>query len=112
MAEYLVRAKAKAEKLAELAEKLREKAFDEVRPFGAAMSGSLRNAHVDESGTATWEELCYCSPPLKMERAAVLDTYFDEIRTEQVKAGEGWARIEKLPRLFPGMQDSDDSTGG
>ncbi len=46
-----------------------------------------------------WEEEDYCSPPLAQERAAVLDTYFDEIKVEQVNAGEGWKRITKLPKL-------------
>jgi len=29
----------------------------------------------------------------------VLDQYFDEISVERVDAGEGWKRIEALPRL-------------
>jgi hypothetical protein len=36
---------------------------------------------------------------LAEERAAVLDNYFDEIGVERVDAGEGWKRIEALPRL-------------
>jgi hypothetical protein len=36
-----------------------------------------------------------------MERAAVLDTYFEDIRVEPVREDEGWQRIADLPRLFP-----------
>jgi hypothetical protein len=36
---------------------------------------------------------------LAEERAAVLDNYFDEISVERVDAGEGWKRIEALPKL-------------
>ncbi len=52
----------------------------------------------------------YCSPPLAMERAAVLDSYFDDIQVEAVKAGEGWSRIQEMPRLFsslPGQSTED-----
>ena len=42
---------------------------------------------------------------LAQERAAVLDHFFDNIRTEPVKAGEGWDRIAVLPPLFPDLAD-------
>jgi hypothetical protein len=99
MAYYIVRAKPKPERLAELNRRLGENAFLELRPFGKALTHSLNNAKIDPDGTAIWEEEDYCSPPLAQERAAVLDAYFDEITVEPVKAGEGWARIENLPKL-------------
>ncbi len=40
------------------------------------------------------------SPPLAMERAAVLDHYFEDLRLERVSAGEGWRRIAGLPSLW------------
>ena len=99
MAHYLVRAKAKPERLAELHRQLDENAFIHLRPFGKALTHSLTNARVQPDGTAIWEEEDYCSPPLAQERAAVLDAYFDQIKTEQVNAGEGWKRINALPKL-------------
>ena len=99
MAHYIVRAKPKPERLAELNRRLHEKAFINLRPFGKALTHSLNNAKIDSNGTAVWEEEDYCSPPLAQERAAVLDAYFDEITVEPVKAGEGWARIEDLPKM-------------
>jgi len=72
-------------------------------PFGRAMTMSLRRARRDpETGEAVWVEEDYCSPPLAMEREAVLDDYFEEIRVvhEDVDEAEGWAEIEDLPLLW------------
>ena len=99
MAYYLVRATPKPERLAELQERLRADAFSGLRPFGKALTYSLIEARAQPDGTAIWEEEDYCSPPLAQERAAVLDTYFDDIDVERVNAGEGWKRIERLPKL-------------
>jgi|SRR5690349_3845991 hypothetical protein len=99
MAHYLVRAKLKADLRGDLTQKLRENTFIALRPFGKALTYSLREARVAPDGLAIWEEEDYCSPPLAQERAAVLDTYFDQITVEQVNPGEGWKRIEGLPKL-------------
>ena len=101
MAEYLVRAIPGADRMGELATRLAGTEIDEMKPFGRSMAASLRNARLEADGRATWEETCYCTPPLRMERAAVLDAYFTEIETETVEADEGWKRIDQLPRLFP-----------
>jgi len=100
MAHYLVTAKPKQELLPRLKQKLREKAFSDLQPFGRALTYSLENARLRADGYAVWEEEDYCSPPLAEERQAVLDTYFDDIRVEAVKEGQGWQRIEGFPRLF------------
>ncbi|MFQ5847432.1 MAG: hypothetical protein ACE5IQ_07105 [Candidatus Methylomirabilales bacterium] len=108
MAYYLVWAKAKLERLPELETLLAQKAFEGLRPFGQALSAGLGGARVGVDGIAVWEEEDYCSPPLAMERAAVLDTYFDDIRVEAVKPGEGWSRIRELPRLFRALASTPD----
>jgi len=99
MAHYLVRAKPKPERLQELHSRLGENAFINLHPFGKALTHSLNEARAQSDGTVIWEEEDYCSPPLAQERAAVLDMYFDEITVEQVNAGDGWKRIERLPKL-------------
>jgi hypothetical protein len=99
MAHYIVQARPKPDRLRELNRKLRENAFIDLRPFGKALTQSLCGARIQADGLAIWEEEDYCSPPLAQERAAVLDTYFDEITVEQVNAGEGWKQIEGLPKL-------------
>lgn len=103
MAYYLVRAKPKLDRLGELEKLLMEKAFEGMRPFGNALSAGLSGARIGDDGLVLWEEEDYCSPPLAMERAAVLDTYFDDIQVEAVKLGEGWTRIRGLQQLFPNL---------
>ncbi|MBV8866225.1 MAG: hypothetical protein JO210_12600 [Acidobacteriaceae bacterium] len=81
--------------MAELCDRLRENSFIKLRPFRKALTYSLLEARMQPDGTAIWEEEDYCSPPLAQERAAVLDRYFDEIKVEQVNAGEGWSRSKR-----------------
>ena len=100
MAYYLVRARPKPTRMAELAEKVQAQAFLTLRPFGEALSQGLKGARWESPGVAIWEEEDYCSPPLAMERAAVLDHYFDEITVERVNRDEGWTRIQPLPAIF------------
>jgi hypothetical protein len=101
MAHYLVTAKPKSGRLADLLSNLRKGAYASMRPFGQTMTHSLQNARLREDGYATWEEEDYCSPPLAQERAAALDKFFDELEVTPVQEGSGWEEIEALPRLFP-----------
>lgn len=103
MAHYLVRARPRRGKLDELQVRLQQDAFLDLQPFGRALTRGLRGARMEGDG-AVWEEEDYCSPPLAEERAAVLDGYFEGIAVEPVVEGEGWRRIEALPRLFPDLQ--------
>jgi len=100
MAHYLVKAKAHQNRLAELKTRLDRAEIRVIRPFGTALDYSLQNARLDEAGWAVWEEEDYCHPPLAMERAAILDTYFTDLSVEKVKDGAGWQKIEHLPRLW------------
>ena len=102
MAYYLVKAKAQTALLPQLRARLDSGEIEQMRPFGTALHGSLNDARVGADGMAVWEEEDYCRPPLAMERAAVLDTYFTELSVESVKPGDGWKRIEQLPRLWLG----------
>ena len=108
MAYYLVRAKAHEDLLAELRSRLDSGEIKKMKPFGMALQYGLDNARLDAraDGLVVWEEEDYCSPPLAQERAAVLDTYFTELRVERVQKDQGWARIEPLPRLWPGAKFS------
>lgn len=101
MAYYLVRARLKPSLADELRMPLERGKFRSMRPFGPALTRSLEGARLDPgTGEAVWEEKDYCSPPLAMERAAVLDRYFDNLRVERVREGEGWRRITGLPSLW------------
>lgn len=101
VAHYVVRARLKPELAKELKTKLEAGEFRSLRPFGQELSAALEKARRDpKTSEAVWEEQCFCSPPLAMERKAVLDHYFEEISTEQVSQGEGWRRIEDLRSLW------------
>src|SRR5215207_2418540 len=101
MAYYLVRARLREELSDELRAQLDRGAFRELRPFGRAVTAGLESARRDPaSGDVLWEEEDYCSPPLAMERAAVLDRYFEDIRVEPMAQGAAWERIRDLPPLW------------
>lgn len=103
MAYYLVTASPREELLPELQSKLARNEFVSLRPFGRALSSSLRRARRLPGGQAMWEEEDYCQPPLAEERAAVLDHYFDNLSVKPVVEGTGWALIEPLPAMFPSL---------
>jgi hypothetical protein len=105
MAYYLVTAWPRRARLKELETRLRRNEFVRLRPFGHALTLSLRGARRFPDGLAVWEEEDYCRPPLAQERAAVLDDYFDRLKVETVEEGEGWKRIEGLTRLFPALAE-------
>jgi hypothetical protein len=108
MAHYLVRARARPEKLGEPSARLAADAFGDLQPFGRALTKGLRGARID-GDEVVWEEEDYCAPPLKEERAAVLDDYFDGIAVERVTEGEGWRRIAALPHLFADLRRSREA---
>ena len=77
--------------------------YQKMRPFGKSLQYSLENARIDteDSAFALWVEEDYCSPPLAMEREAVLDRYFNDITVEKVKSeNEAWSRLKDKPRLW------------
>lgn len=100
MAYYLVTARPDAARLADLRARLDSGEIQAMRPFGIALHEGLDGARVVAGGQWAWEEEDYCRPPLAMERAAVLDHYFTDLRVEAVSEGEGWRRIETLPRFW------------
>ena len=100
MAYYFVKAKPIQDKLTELKSRLDSNEILVMSPFGQALDYSLRNARMEADGWAVWEEEDYCRPPLAMERAAILDTYFTDLSVEKVDQGTGWQRIEHLVNLL------------
>ncbi|CAN5891871.1 hypothetical protein BH24GEM1_BH24GEM1_13520 [soil metagenome] len=103
MAHYLVTASPREELMEELLGRLDRDELAALRPFGQALTSSLRDSRRLPNGKAIWEEEDYCQPPLAQERAAVLDRYFDAVSVEPVVEGTGWALIETLPALFPDL---------
>ena len=100
MAYYLVRAIPDQKKLDELRKRIDAGEIEVMRPFGTALDYSLRNARMENEAVAVWEEEDYCSPPLAMEREAVIDHYFTGLSVVKVSLGEGWAQIAELPSMW------------
>jgi hypothetical protein len=108
MAKRFVRAQPKADRLSGLRDRLDSGEIESMEPFGRAMTRALEKARFDpNTGEAVWIEEDYCSPPLAMERAEVLDDYFDEITIveEDIDETAGWQRIDDLPGLWEQVLD-------
>ncbi len=102
MAFYLVKARPRMDLLESLQSELNSGKISKMRPFGRSLQYSLENARIDteDRDFASWVEEDYCSPPLAMEREAVLDQYFNDITVEKVKSEkDAWNRIDDKPRL-------------
>jgi hypothetical protein len=86
----------------DLHKRLESGQISQLKPFGKALYYGLQNAKIDDNyGYAYWVEEDYCSPPLAMEREAVLDKYFDDKSVEKVdEAQRGWERIRGKPLLW------------
>lgn len=103
MAYRFVRARPKHDRMAELRDRLDSGDIRQLEPFGRAMTDALENAGFDPgTGEAVWVEEDYCTPPLAMERAEVLDEYFEDLVVvdANVDATAGWERIDDLPGLW------------
>lgn len=108
MAKRFVRARPKQDQLVELRERLDSGEIETMEPFGRAMTRALEKARFDpSSGEAVWIEEDYCSPPLAMERAKVLDDYFEDITIveENIDEAIGWQRIDDLPEFWERVLD-------
>ena len=108
MANRLVRARPKDGEFSKLREQLDSGEIEAMEPFGRAMTHALERARVDpKADEAVWIEEDYCSPPLAMERAEVLDEYFEDITIveEDVDEAAGWQRIDDLPGLWERLLD-------
>jgi hypothetical protein len=100
---YLVKARPRMDLLENLHAELNSGKISKMRPFGRSLQYSLENARIDteDRDFALWVEEDCCSPPLAMEREAVLDQYFNDITVEKVKSEkEAWNRINDKPRLW------------
>jgi hypothetical protein len=100
MALYLVKAKPKRD-FSNLKDELESGNIAKLEPFGETLSYGLSNARIDVNGKMVWVEEDYCSPPLAMEREAVLDKYFIEIEVERIPNEQvGWDKISGLSRAW------------
>jgi len=81
---YKVRAKYKKETAREFFEKLSDGSISNQKPDGKEIVSSMNRAKIVEPGIIEWFEMCFCSSPLRHERATVYDRYLSDISTEIV----------------------------
>ena len=100
MTYYEVRAKPK-ENIHELRYDMDHGMIHTLIPFGKSLQYSLENAKLDNDENAIWIEEDHCSPPLAMEREAVLDRYFSDIEIHTIESEqEGWDRLKDKKSLW------------
>jgi len=59
---------------------LNDGTIEAQEPDGREIVASMRRAVVN-GGRVEWQENCYCSPPLRHERATVYDQFFTAMET-------------------------------
>ena len=97
MAFFIVSAKPKPH-VSELWKEIESGTIAELEPFGETLARGLCDARMDKHDRMVWVEEDYCSPPLRMEKEAVLDKYFEDIQVERISnEEEGWSKISDLP---------------
>lgn len=100
---YKVRAKFKKEKTGEFFEKLTDGTVSSQKPDGQEIVASMHRAKITKPGTVEWFEMCFCSSPLKHEKATVYDHYLFDITTElvdnygEVKGESFWSYLNSAP---------------
>ena len=107
MTYYEVRAKPK-ENIHELRYDMDHGMIHTLIPFGKSLQYSLENAKLDNNENAIWIEEDHCSPPLAMEREAVLDRYFTDIEIQVIESEqEGWDRLKDKKSLWDKSKSSN-----
>jgi hypothetical protein len=75
---YLVRARPIIAEMARFWDLLNNGTIETQEPDGREIISSMRRA-VMNGGRVEWHETCYCSPPLRHERATVYDQFFGDM---------------------------------
>src|SRR5262249_60136888 len=104
MAIYLVSAVPKHGRLEELGERLARAEFMALRPFGATLSASLKDARIRKDGVAGGGGGGYFAPPPAPGSAAGPARYFPPPPPRKGEEGEGGGKNEALHPPFPGQR--------
>ena len=100
---YHVRAQPILGKTTELWRVLTDGTVADQEPDGQEIIASMKRAVISQ-GIVEWHETCYCSPPLKHEKATVYDRFFTAMKAERVdstpslKGEKFWKHLEELQK--------------
>ena len=75
---YLIRARPIMAEMARFWDLLNDGAIETQEPDGREIVSSMRRAVINRD-RVEWHETCYCSPPLRHERATVYDQFFADM---------------------------------
>jgi hypothetical protein len=98
---YLVRAQPIIPEMARFWTLLNDGTIETQEPDGREIVSSMRRA-VMNGGKVEWHETCYCTPPLRHERATVYDQFFEDmeigpmVATPPSKGESFWHHLEDL----------------
>lgn len=81
---YLVTARPIESAMADLHRRLTDGSIESQKPDGEEIVDSMERAKIDENGTVTWTEQCFCVTPLAHERETVYDHYFTDLDAEPI----------------------------
>ena len=82
MAFYSVKAQYIEEKIEEFYQKLTDGTIQNQKPDGQEIVDSMKRAKITAPKTIQWSEMCFCTPPLKHERATVYDHFLTDFQTQ------------------------------
>ncbi len=85
---YLVKARPIIAEMTRFWTILNDGTIEAQEPDGREILASMRRA-VMNGGRVEWHETCYCSPPLRHERATVYDQFFTDIEIEPLDRSTG-----------------------
>lgn len=80
---YLVKARPIALEMARFWTLLKDGTIAAQEPDGMEIVASMRSAVINRD-KVEWLETCYCSPPLRHERATIYDQFFTDIETRSL----------------------------
>ncbi|MDB6028233.1 MAG: hypothetical protein JWM68_4456 [Verrucomicrobiales bacterium] len=82
---YLVKARVKSGGAAALVDAIEKKTLGQGSVAGDEYLHNMKEARVDESGTAQWVETCFCATPLEEERP-YWEKYFELVSIKDAHA--------------------------
>jgi hypothetical protein len=82
---YLVKARLKEGKESSLLKAIEDRTLGQGSVAGDEYQHNMNQARVDDSGTATWVETCFCNTPLEEERP-YWEAYFELLSVKDAHA--------------------------
>ena len=96
---YKVKARFDFGKADDFLRKLQDGTIEGQQPDGPEIVNSMNRAIIESDGYVSWTEMCFCSTPLKHERATVYDTFFSDFKIQPIsehQSLEGVSFVKKL----------------